>query len=69
MTAAICSAKGCQAPATFEVRWNNPRIHPPERRKIWLACVARRAPLAGFLQARGMLREVTAWSQESPTDS
>jgi hypothetical protein len=27
---AICSAKGCQAAATWAVVWNNPRLHPPD---------------------------------------
>jgi hypothetical protein len=39
------------------LRWNNPRLHPPERRKTWLACDAHRESLAGFLQLRGFLRE------------
>lgn len=55
----ICSARGCQAPAMHEVRWNNPKIHPPERRKVWLACDDHLTSLSGFLSARGFLREVT----------
>jgi hypothetical protein len=54
----VCSAKGCRAPAAYEVRWNNPRIHPPERRKVWLACEEHRVSLADFLDRRGFLREV-----------
>ena len=27
-----CSAKGCRAPAVWELRWNNPKLHEPERR-------------------------------------
>ena len=34
---AVCSAKGCQADAVWDLQWNNPKIHPPERRKSWLA--------------------------------
>ena len=30
---AICSAKGCQADAVWDLQWNNPKIHTPERRK------------------------------------
>lgn len=52
-----CSAKGCRAPAAYAVKWNNPRLHPPERRKIWLACTAHRESLTRFLQARGFWRE------------
>jgi hypothetical protein len=42
----------------WTLSWNNPRLHPPERRKTWLACDGHRAHLAGFLDARGFLREV-----------
>jgi hypothetical protein len=53
-----CSAKGCREPAAWALRWNNPKLHPPERRKTWLACDAHREYLTGFLDARGFLREV-----------
>ena len=52
-----CSAKGCSAPAEFELRWNNPKLHTPERRKVWLACGEHRTTLGDFLGARGFLRE------------
>lgn len=54
----VCSAKGCRRPASWALRWNNPKLHPPERRKTWLACPDHRDDLAGFLDLRGMLREV-----------
>ncbi|GAA2101434.1 hypothetical protein GCM10009841_17160 [Microlunatus panaciterrae] len=54
----ICSAKGCASEAVFDVQWNNPKIHTPERRKHWLACDAHRDSLSAFLSARGFLREV-----------
>ncbi|MFB9376409.1 hypothetical protein ACFFKU_12530 [Kineococcus gynurae] len=54
----VCSAKGCPAPADFGLRWNNPALHTPERRKTWLACAAHREHLSRFLSARGFLREV-----------
>jgi len=54
-----CSAKGCHAPAVWALRWNNPKLHEPDRRKTWLACDAHRASLSEFLGARGFLREVT----------
>ena len=57
-TAPVCSAKGCQRSATWSLRWNNPKIHRPERRKTWLACEEHRESLAGFLSARAFLREV-----------
>jgi hypothetical protein len=43
------------------LRWNNPKLHPPERRKTWLACDEHRESLGAFLDRRGFLREVTAF--------
>jgi hypothetical protein len=54
----VCSAKGCRAPATCALRWNNPKLHEPQRRKTWLACPDHQASLTEFLQVRGFLREV-----------
>jgi hypothetical protein len=53
-----CSAKGCHASAVWALRWNNPKLHDPDRRKTWLACDDHRGPLSEFLGARGFLREV-----------
>lgn len=58
--ALTCSAKDCRAPATYDLAWNNPKIHPPERRKHWLACPEHRDSLSTFLSARGFLRETSA---------
>jgi hypothetical protein len=55
-----CSAKGCRAPATWALLWNNPKLHTPERRKTWLACDEHRPTLGGFLTARGFLEDVVA---------
>jgi hypothetical protein len=54
----LCSARGCSSEAVWKVLWNNPRIHPPERRKTWLACEEHRSTLADFLKARDFLREI-----------
>jgi hypothetical protein len=56
--ALTCSARGCRAPAAWALRWNNPKLHPEERRKTWLACEAHRESLSEFLTARGFLRTV-----------
>ena len=53
----ICSARGCREPATSDLRWNNPKIHPDERRKHWLACPQHHDSLSAFLSARSFLRE------------
>jgi hypothetical protein len=52
-----CSARGCTSTAEFALLWNNPKIHPPERRKTWLACEKHRISLTDHLSARGMFRE------------
>lgn len=52
-----CSAKDCRARATWQLRWNNPKLHTPERRKIWLACEEHKQHLSDFLGARGFLKE------------
>ncbi|SNR93056.1 hypothetical protein [Streptosporangium subroseum] len=54
----VCSAKGCQATAVYAVVWNNPKIHTPEREKIWTACEEHRRSLSDFLDVRGFLRRV-----------
>lgn len=53
----ICSAKGCRRPAVWGVRWNNPQLHDPERRKVWLACDEHEPTLREFLALRGFHRD------------
>lgn len=48
-----CSRKGCTAEAGYRLLWNNPKIHSPERRKVWLACPEHTGYLQDFLHARG----------------
>lgn len=52
-----CSARGCRDTAVWGLLWNNPRIHAPERRKVWLACDAHRSHLEHFLGRRSFLRD------------
>jgi hypothetical protein len=54
-----CSAKGCRAPAVWQLKWNNPKLHTPEHRKVWLACPDHLNWLSDFLGARDFLRERT----------
>jgi len=63
-----CSAKGCRLEATWALLWNNPRLHTPERRKVWLACDEHRVTLGDFLSLRGFLRE-TVPVDEIPADA
>lgn len=54
----VCSARGCQAAAVWELLWNNPKLHTPDRRKIWLACEEHRQSLGDFLGARQFLKDI-----------
>jgi len=47
-----CSRAGCSLPAAWNINWRNPRIHGPERVKIWLACDDHREYLHDYLDAR-----------------
>jgi hypothetical protein len=47
-----CSRAGCAAFATHTVNWRNPRIHAPERIKVWLACDEHVEYLREYLLAR-----------------
>ena len=57
---AVCSRKACRNGAAWQLLWNNPKIHAPERRKIWLACGEHRAWLEDYLQTRGLWKETVA---------
>jgi len=56
----ICAARGCRKLASYDLQWNNPKIHSADRRKHWLACDDHRETLSQFLSARGFLKEVLA---------
>ena len=58
----VCSARGCRQPASYDLQWNNPKIHSPERRKTWLACADHREWLEDYLQTRGL------WKKTLPLD-
>lgn len=58
-----CSARGCQLAATWQLLWNNPKLHTPERRKAWLACDQHKQSLSDFLSARGFLKDVVAFDE------
>lgn len=64
----VCSAKGCQDPAVWQLQWNNPKLHTPDRRKVWLACDEHRQSLSDFLGARGFLKAVVAHPDPSAAD-
>lgn len=57
---AICSRAGCRSTATWNVNWRNPRIHGPERVKIWVACDEHADYLQHYLESRDFPAVVTA---------
>lgn len=57
-----CSRRGCARDAAWQLLWNNPRVHTPERRKSWLACDEHREYLAEFLGQRGFLKAVESFT-------
>lgn len=59
----VCSARRCRATAVWALRWNNPRLHTPDRRKVWLACDEHLAHLTDFLDRRGFLRDTVPVDQ------
>ena len=54
-----CSRAGCRVGAHWNVNWRNPRIHGPERVKVWLACDEHRDWLRDYLASRDFPVEVT----------
>jgi len=64
---ALCSRKGCRAGAQWQLLWNNPRIHTPERRKVWLSCSEHREWLEEYLQTRGLWKETQPFSPSEAT--
>jgi hypothetical protein len=63
-----CSAKDCRRDALWALRWNNPKIHTPDRRKVWLACDEHREQLTQFLDRRSFLRDVIPVDALEATD-
>ena len=47
-----CSRAGCSSAATLTVNWRNPRIHSPDREKVWHACDEHVDYLRDYLAAR-----------------
>ncbi|UJP38845.1 hypothetical protein [Cellulomonas palmilytica] len=65
----ICSARGCRSEATWALLWNNPKLHVPERRKVWLACDEHREHLTQFLDVRGFLKDTVPVTELASSDA
>lgn len=53
-----CSAKGCRSSASHALVWNNPKVHTPDREKLWHACDEHLQHLSEFLDVRSFLIRV-----------
>lgn len=58
-TQLVCSRAGCLEAAAWNVNWRNPRIHPANRVKVWLACGEHRQYLYDYLATRSFPVVVT----------
>jgi len=62
--AAQCARAGCRADAAWRVNWRNPRIHTPDRVKVWPACDEHVGFLRDYLASRSFPVVVTALADE-----
>ncbi len=65
----VCSRKNCRAPALWQVLWNNPRLHTPERRKAWGACADHRTWFEEYLGERGLWKETLPLAADQPMET
>ena len=54
----VCSARRCRDEPAHGLLWNNPKLHTPQRRKVWLSGGAHLDYLTQYLQVRAFLRDV-----------
>jgi hypothetical protein len=64
--APVCSRKGCRERATWQLLWNNPRIHAPERRKAWASCPEHVMWFEEYLRERGLWKETLPLTAGQP---
>ena len=55
--ALTCSRAACRNDATWGMLWNNPKIHTPERRKVWLTCDNHHEYFRSYLTTRNFLKQ------------
>lgn len=48
-----CSRAGCTEMPSWAIHWRNPKIHAPDRTKIWLSCVGHREYFEAYLGQKG----------------
>jgi len=52
-----CSRAGCQQAASFFIHWRNPKIHTPDRVKVWLSCESHKQYFVDYLSMREFFLE------------
>ena len=67
--APICSRKGCRSEAQWQLLWNNPRIHTPERRKAWASCPDHVEWFEEYLRNRGLWKETLPLTADRPMET
>lgn len=65
----VCSRKGCRNGAEWQLLWNNPRIHTPERRKAWASCPDHVAWFEEYLRNRGLWRQTLPLTADRPLET
>ncbi|WP_199278644.1 hypothetical protein [Arthrobacter sp. CAN_A2] len=65
----VCSRKGCKNDARWQLLWNNPRIHTPERRKAWASCPDHVAWFEEYLRDRGLWKETLPLTADRPMET
>jgi hypothetical protein len=65
----VCSRKGCRGDAAWQLLWNNPRIHTPERRKAWASCPGHVEWFEEYLRDRGLWKETLPLTADRPMET
>lgn len=65
----VCSRKGCRNDAGWQLLWNNPRIHTPERRKAWASCPDHVEWFEEYLRNRGLWKETLPLTADRPMET
>jgi hypothetical protein len=64
----VCSRKGCREDASWQLLWNNPRIHTPDRRKAWASCPSHVEWFEEYLRDRGLWKETLPLTTDRPME-
>jgi len=48
-----CSKTACREEPAWQIIWRNPKIHTPDRKKVWLSCDDHKDFFDGYLSQRG----------------